>query len=139
MKSTAAHVLQVALAEVGYQEKRNDYQLEELVPVVAKLAESYTSKDSTSVTFEKARQLMEAVIYCIQQCEGSNQLAGIDKMSAQDAYAFGYEQLLGKVKQAQHAYSEMIVEFEEGQDAKAVMQEVLKNCKKVEDDCEIFL
>ena len=32
----------------------------------------------------------------------------------------------------------MKVEFEEGQDAKAVMQEVLKNCKKVEDDCEIF-
>ena len=33
----------------------------------------------------------------------------------------------------------MNVEFEEGQDVKAVMQEVLKNCKKVEDDCEIFL
>ena len=33
----------------------------------------------------------------------------------------------------------MIVEFEEGQDPKAVMQEVYKNCKKVEDDCEIFL
>lgn len=33
----------------------------------------------------------------------------------------------------------MSVEFEEEQDAKAVMQEVLKNCKKVEDDCEIFL
>lgn len=33
----------------------------------------------------------------------------------------------------------MIVEFEEGADDKAVMQEVLKNCKKVEDDCEIFL
>ena len=32
----------------------------------------------------------------------------------------------------------MSVELE-GQDAKAVMQEVLKNCKKVEDDCEIFL
>ena len=31
------------------------------------------------------------------------------------------------------------VEFEEGQDAKAVRKEVLKNCKKVEDDCEIFL
>ena len=31
------------------------------------------------------------------------------------------------------------VEFEEGADAKAVMQDVLKNCKKVEDDCEIFL
>lgn len=33
----------------------------------------------------------------------------------------------------------MIVEFEEGQDPKAVMQHVLKNCKKVEDDCEIYL
>lgn len=33
----------------------------------------------------------------------------------------------------------MIVEFEDGQDPKTVMQEVLKNCKKVEDDCEIFL
>ena len=33
----------------------------------------------------------------------------------------------------------MQVEFEEGHESKAVMQEVLKNCKKVEDDCEIFL
>ena len=32
----------------------------------------------------------------------------------------------------------MIVEFDEGQDPKTVMQEVLKNCKKVEDDCEIY-
>ena len=27
----------------------------------------------------------------------------------------------------------------EGQDPKAVMKAVLKNCKKVEDDCEIYL
>ena len=33
----------------------------------------------------------------------------------------------------------MIVEFEEGADVKATMQNVLANCKKVEDDCEIFL
>lgn len=33
----------------------------------------------------------------------------------------------------------MSVEFEEGQDPKAVMQDVLKNCKKVEYDCEIYL
>ncbi|MGN1404805.1 MAG: cation transporter [Erysipelotrichaceae bacterium] len=32
----------------------------------------------------------------------------------------------------------MNVEFEEGTDPKSVMSEVLKNCKKVEDDCEIF-
>ncbi len=32
----------------------------------------------------------------------------------------------------------MAVEFEEGQDPKSVMSEVRKNCKKVEDDCEIY-
>lgn len=32
----------------------------------------------------------------------------------------------------------MTVEFEEGQEPKVVMAQVLKNCKKVEDDCEIF-
>ncbi len=33
----------------------------------------------------------------------------------------------------------MIVEFEDGQDAKSVMKDVLKACKKVEPDCEIAL
>ena len=33
----------------------------------------------------------------------------------------------------------MIVEFAEGADAKAVMQDVLKACKRVEPDCEIEL
>ena len=33
----------------------------------------------------------------------------------------------------------MIVEFSEGADVKATMEQVLANCKKVEDDCEIFL
>lgn len=33
----------------------------------------------------------------------------------------------------------MIVEFEDGKDPKEVMQQVLKNCKKVEDECEIYL
>lgn len=33
----------------------------------------------------------------------------------------------------------MKVEFEDGQDPKEVMPNVVKNCKKVDDDCEIFL
>ncbi len=33
----------------------------------------------------------------------------------------------------------MIVEFEDGQETKAVMKKVRENCKKVEDDCEIYL
>lgn len=33
----------------------------------------------------------------------------------------------------------MKVEFEDGADEEVVMQEVVRNCKIVEDDCEIFL
>ena len=34
-----------------------DYEMEELVPIVGKLAEKYTSHESTSITYEKAEQL----------------------------------------------------------------------------------
>ena len=33
----------------------------------------------------------------------------------------------------------MAVEFEEGADIAATMQAVYKNCKKIEDDCVIYL
>ena len=33
----------------------------------------------------------------------------------------------------------MTVEFEDGADPKTVMRDVRKACKKVEDDCEIYL
>ena len=33
----------------------------------------------------------------------------------------------------------MNVEFDEGQDHRAVMEQVRRNCKRVEDDCEIYL
>ncbi len=33
----------------------------------------------------------------------------------------------------------MTVEFEEGADQEKVMRAVLKNCKKVEEDCEIYI
>ena len=33
----------------------------------------------------------------------------------------------------------MNIEFDENADVKAVMKYVLKNCKRVEDDCEIYI
>ncbi|MCI6387597.1 MAG: cation transporter [Ruminococcus sp.] len=33
----------------------------------------------------------------------------------------------------------MNIEFDENADVKAVMKDVLKNCKRVEDDCEIYI
>lgn len=33
----------------------------------------------------------------------------------------------------------LTVEFEDGADVDSVMKQVVKNCKKVEDDCEIYI
>lgn len=43
------------------------YKMEELVPIVGKLAQRYTAGESTSVTYEKAEQFMGAVLYCIRE------------------------------------------------------------------------
>ena len=88
-----------------------EYELEELVPVLAELAEKFTSKESTSVSYERARQLMEAVQYCISQCERSGQIVSAKGVSAREAYQWGYENLIEKVKTAQKHYNEMMLGF----------------------------
>lgn len=46
-----------------------NYEIEELIPLVGELAEKYTAFESTSISYEKAEQLMGAVVYCIQEAE----------------------------------------------------------------------
>ena len=38
-----------------------DYTTEELVPIVGRLAQTWTGNDHTSISYERAQQLMEAV------------------------------------------------------------------------------
>ena len=69
------------------------YEMEELVPIVAELAQKYTSFESTSVTYERAEQLMEAVLYCIREAQRrdkGNMLLSSDKLSAYEVYREGY-------------------------------------------------
>ena len=62
-----------------------DYEMEELLPIVAKLANSYTAWESTSVTYEKAEQLMEAVLYSIRQAEAEKWEDFIDMDAGEEA------------------------------------------------------
>lgn len=87
------------------------YKIEELLPIVAELTDRYTSKESTSISYEKARQLMEAVLYCIHHCEAKEQLVSSNGVSAREAYQYGYEGLIEKVKKTQIAYNQMISNF----------------------------
>ena len=52
-----------------------NYEMEELLPIVGKLAGQYTSNESGSVTYETANQLMGAVIYCIRETEVQNEMS----------------------------------------------------------------
>ena len=88
-----------------------EYQMEELVPIVAELSEKYTSKESTSVSYETARQLMEAVMYFINECMSGQTLVSSQRLSAAEAYRYGYEALIEKAKRTQAAYNEMILDF----------------------------
>lgn len=40
-----------------------DYQIEQLLPLVAELADKHTSGESSSVTYETAGALLEAVLF----------------------------------------------------------------------------
>ena len=88
-----------------------EYELEELIPVVAELARKYTSGESTSITYERANHLMEAVLYCIRQCESEHTLAGGKRLTAQLAYQLGFQKVCEKTKQVQEQYNRMIGEF----------------------------
>lgn len=90
-----------------------EYEIEELVPVVGMLAQKYTAHESTSVSYEKAEQFMEAVMYCIREsAEGGYDLSlSRKKASAQQAYEDGLERVEKKVKAALALYNEMLPAF----------------------------
>lgn len=97
-------------------EKTAGYELEELLPVAAWLTEKYTSKESSSVTYETAAALMEAVCYCIHECFSQNTsgLLSADKgIPARKAYEKGYLNVLEKAGKARELYEKLIVDFED--------------------------
>ena len=90
-----------------------DYEMEELVPIVGKLAEKYTSHESTSITYEKAEQLMGAVLYCIHELwESSGNAPSLNKkLSAQRAYEMGAAYVRKKTGKALDLYNRILPEF----------------------------
>lgn len=89
------------------------YEIEDLVPIVAKLAEGYTSKESSSISYDRAQQLMEAVLYSIREGEGEDQfsLAQKDELSPEKMYEIGAKRVEEKTKETLNLYNEMMAHF----------------------------
>ncbi|HIU76286.1 MAG TPA: hypothetical protein IAC62_10415 [Candidatus Pelethocola excrementipullorum] len=88
------------------------YKQEELLPIIQRLMERYTSKESSSVSYETANMLAEAVVYCIDEWidSWSGQLTD-GKTNLTLFYKKGYEAVIGKVKKAGTLYNEMMERF----------------------------
>ena len=89
------------------------YEMEDLIPIVGKLAEEFTSKESSSVTYERARQFMEAVIYCIAHFEIKDKsIMTTTVFPAKEMYRLGYDAVLEKTRKAQEKYKELMKFFD---------------------------
>ncbi len=92
-----------------------DIKMEELIQIVAYLTDKYTSKESTSITYERASQLMEAVLYCIHEYEQQEchkeQLFKEGCLNGRMVYDRGYELVLEKMREAKDRYNQIITEF----------------------------
>lgn len=99
-------------------EKMNHYKMEELLPIVAKLTEKYTSKESSSVTYETARTLMNAVLYCIKEeasaevvSENTGTSLKTEISDAKSAYEEGYRMVVQKTVRAKELFERINKNF----------------------------
>ena len=90
-----------------------DYKIEELVPIVGTLAGKYTAYESTSITYEQAEQLMEAVLYCIRESEQYQEGSMIPAagIPARKAYETGLAYVEEKTRKALALYDSTLTEF----------------------------
>ena len=91
-----------------------DYQMEELLPIVSELAQKYAGYESTSITYEKAQSLMEAVLFCVSEYNNSysNSLVQGD-ISIREQYNIGAKLLSEKVENIRMIFNKISFQFED--------------------------
>lgn len=91
-----------------------DYQMEELLPIVSELAQKYAGYESTSITYEKAQSLMEAVLFCLSEYNGSAKDNLVQKdISVKEQYNIGAKLLSEKVENIRKIFNEISFQFED--------------------------
>lgn len=90
------------------------YSIEELLPIVKELAEKYTSKESSSITYEAANHLMSAVLYCIAYAGYEEDFTIVEggKLTARQAYENGFLKLKRLAEKAHQLYNEIMQDFD---------------------------
>lgn len=94
-----------------------NYKMKDLIPMVSTLARQYTSKESSSVSEEKAKQFMEAVLFTMKlttypDLQKENQTLKKKELSAKEVYLLGGELLLNMFQKVQTKYYTCMESFE---------------------------
>lgn len=89
-----------------------DDRMEELLPIISELAQQYTGCESTSITYEKAQSLMEAVLFCLREYGDSctHTLVSGD-ISVKEQYKTGRKLLFDKVEEIRKIWNEISLRF----------------------------
>lgn len=91
-----------------------NYKMEELFPVVSELAVKYCGGESTSMTYEKAQTLIEAVLYCLHEYDAFCENGLMDKnISVKEQYKIGAELVLKKVGEIREIFNKISFQFED--------------------------
>lgn len=116
----------------GVKGMHAEYEPKELIPIVSKLVYKMNGGESTSITYEKAQQLMGAVLYCISEWEREEEaqieihqeiqmekaeaagqfLQRKQKVSAEKAYELGVACVTKKVKLSLALYNRIMETFD---------------------------
>ncbi|SDX43252.1 DUF6179 domain-containing protein [Eubacterium barkeri] len=87
---------------------------ESLIPIVSSLANRYTKGRSTSLSYEMANQLMEAVLYCIKAYQGHGDPSfPTPILDPALAYERGYALILSKTHQCKRLYEKLLIIFDD--------------------------
>lgn len=91
-----------------------DYEMEELLPIVSELAQKYAGYESTSITYEKAQSLMEAVLFCLNEYNHSFKNGLVNRgISVKEQYDIGAKLIFQKVKDIRKIFHELSLRFED--------------------------
>lgn len=90
------------------------FEIGELFPIVSDLTQKYTSKESSSISYENARMLMDSVIYCLEECNKipeEDKERTDEKVNAKKLYEQGLQYVYKKVLKSKELYEEIIIDF----------------------------
>lgn len=88
--------------------------MEALMEIMTEITNKYTSKESSSVTYERANLLMEGILYCMElgvkgeEEEISNPLA-----REREAYELGRYIIMEKTKKVRAIYDNLLINFDD--------------------------